>query len=105
MKKLSKEQKTFAINALRRGAYRWWGRYEARKSSWRSRGKYECASCNKLFGPKQIQMDHIKPVIPLEGYDSLDGVASRMLVEEEGWQTLCIPCHRIKSNEENKKRI
>jgi hypothetical protein len=60
--------------------------------------------CGLLYRNKEINMDHIHPVIPVEGWDNWDGFIERLFVDDEGWQVLCKACHQEKTNEENKER-
>lgn len=64
---------------------------------------YLCASCGKYFKDKQFHMDHVIPVVdPKTDPDfNLHIYAERLFCEEENWQCLCIPCHDIKTKEEN----
>lgn len=114
---LDKTQLEFAENALRRASYKWMPRRNILNKARRDKGefaikiegdrckiKYRCAMCKLLFRKKEIQLDHIEPVIPIEGRDDLEGFASRLLCYEEGWQVLCKNCHKDKSNEENRQR-
>lgn len=62
---------------------------------------YRCASCRGEFPAKNVQIDHIEPVIdPNVGFVSWDEVVKRMFCEAEGYQTLCLACHKSKTNEE-----
>jgi len=102
---MSKKEKkpnrnTFVKGLLRRGSFHWKPRNEALKLARVERGKYKCAMCEELFGPREIQLDHIHPVIdPRKGFTTWDDYIERLYPYEEGWQTLCISCH------DNKTRI
>lgn len=56
----------------------------------------------------KIHMDHIDPVIPIEGFYEKewdwDIYINRLLCDESGWQTLCAECHDIKTQDENEQR-
>lgn len=103
---MDKAKKSFIINVLRRGSYRWYGRWQAEKRSKLGRNEYFCENptCGVIGPKKDYQMDHIIPVILTTGYDSIDGVADRMYCEPEGFQRLCKDCHRIKTDNENALR-
>lgn len=78
---------------------------EALKRARVSRGWYMCAHCHKLFGEKQIQKDHILPVVKLSGFDGdWNPVISRLFPGPTGYQILCFPCHYKKTQEENTER-
>jgi len=65
---------------------------------------YKCAHCLEDFPAKGVQVDHILPVVPLFTPYTWDEVIKRMFCEIEGFQVLCRPCHKIKTNAENAKR-
>lgn len=96
--------KNFVIATLRRGTYRWYARTQALVNARISRGVYKCNMCEDQFGRKEIQIDHINPVIPLEGWDSWDGYIARMYCGPEGLSILCKPCHKTKTFLENELR-
>ena len=76
VKKQRKAQnlKTFITGELRRSSFRWRARQEAMANARVERGKYKCNSCGDLFGPKQIILDHIEPVVdPKVGDKIYDG--------------------------------
>ena len=54
---------------------------------------------------KDVLMDHINPVIPLEGWDDFDGYIDRMFCDESGFQCLCKDCHDAKTREEKEIRM
>ena len=68
------------------------------------RGVYKCPKCQKKLKRKEIQVDHITPVIPLEGFDSWDGLINRLFCDSNELKALCKSCHHIKTQKENKKR-
>lgn len=52
----------------------------------------------------QYAVDHIKPVRPVEGFDSWDGIINRMYCEKDNLQVLCKECHEKKTKAENEAR-
>jgi 5-methylcytosine-specific restriction endonuclease McrA len=96
--------KSFLMAALRQQSRYWFPKTECLKNARVDRGKYQCAICPAIVGPKDIKADHINPVIPLEGFDSWSEVIKRIFCGVEGYQALCKPCHDIKTKEENTKR-
>lgn len=102
-KKSSKNQlKNWLIQKLRRISYQWPPRKEAIKLGRVSRGKYRCALCKgENFGPKEIQLDHILPVIDVHtGFIDYNTYIDRLFCDVGGWQICCRPCHQTKSNYE-----
>ena len=96
--------KIFVISTLRRASYRWPSRTEALMKARVSRGIYKCSLCDGEFGRKEIQVDHIEPVIPLEGWVGWDSFIDRLYCKSEGLSILCKPCHKTKTYLENELR-
>lgn len=69
-----------------------------------ARGIYTCNLCKKVVGPKEIKVDHIEPVMPVTGFTNWDDIIGRLFCEESGLQAICAPCHKIKTDDENRKR-
>ena len=65
---------------------------------------YRCNSCKQEFPGKEMQVNHIVPVIPTSGFVSWDSVVERMFCEKIGLEALCIPCHKTITKEENDER-
>lgn len=103
---IDSKKKSFAIQTLRRGSYRWYGRWQAEKASKIARNQYVCAICQGVFGKKDTSLDHVIPVVdPVKGFTSFDDYIDRLYCEPEGFQRLCNPCHDKKTGKENKVRI
>lgn len=98
------QEKAIIIALLRRASQKWGPRYEVMREARIERGKYMCSNCKGIVGSKQFNVDHVKPVIPLKGFDSWDGFITRLFCPKSGLQILCKPCHKEKTNKENKKR-
>lgn len=65
---------------------------------------YKCNSCHKEFPLKEVQVDHVLPVVPVTGFTSWDEVIHNMFCEQEDLQVLCTDCHNIKSLRERQER-
>lgn len=65
---------------------------------------YRCSNCGFDFPQKQVEVDHVVPVIGPEGFVSWDMVVERMFCEKDKLAVLCKPCHKIKSKQENEER-
>ena len=111
---IDSKKKTFLINTLRRASFRWKPKGEAEKKfkvpigefkTGRIKYGYKCAKCGEINKKKDTNTDHIIPVVPLEGWDSLDGFADRLLCDEDGYQVLCVPCHDTKTAWEKSERL
>lgn len=99
-----KRFRSFLIKILRQASYLWAPRSNALKAARVGYGKYECAECKTITSRKEIAIDHIEPVIKVEGFDSWNEVIDRMFCEEDGFQILCHSCHKEKSMEELQHR-
>lgn len=90
---------------LRRISYKYKPRQQVVKDARVRRGVYKCAFCGGEFGPKQVHVDHIQPVIdPNQGFVDWNTYIERLFCNYDGWQVLCIDCHQIKSTAENATR-
>ena len=103
---MDQRKKSFAVNALRRASYRHPGRYIALKNGKVGRNQYVCAACppETIHPKKNIQLDHISPVVPVTGWDGFDGFIERLFCETEGYQILCHEHHEAKTLLENGDR-
>jgi 5-methylcytosine-specific restriction endonuclease McrA len=68
------------------------------------RNQYLCASCKLIFPRKEVQIDHIEPVTPTTGWESLDSFVTRLKVAVDKLQIICKTCHKKKSGAENETR-
>lgn len=83
---------------LRRLSYQWPPRQQAIRNARIDRGVYVCNTCRGEFGPKEIQLDHILPVVDEEtGFVNWDTYIERLFCEETGFQVLCKTCHEAKT--------
>lgn len=115
------KQRSLVIGALRR--IKWPVKYmvlqganthsEVNPDTGRSRKMYKCADCCCSFPAKEVNVDHIDPVMPLGGSwgDTTEycGVnwneaIPRLLCDSDGLQVLCGGCHDHKSAIERKAR-
>lgn len=102
---IDEKLKPFIIATVRRASYRWHPRYMCKVNARVERGRYRCAKCKEVVGNKDIQIDHIEPVVdPLKGFVGWDEYITRLFCGEEGFQALCKPCHKIKCDEEREIR-
>lgn len=98
---------SFVTSILRSGSRRWGPKYQtlnAAKTEKKTNVKsgrlaqhFLCATCNKEFVAKDVQVDHIIPIGTEKTWDQfIDG----LFCEEDNLQVLCIPCHKIKTKAE-----
>jgi len=109
-------KKAFIISVLRSGTQRYPPKYqtlnEARtekkinEKSGRLAQHFSCASCGGHFPAKEVQCDHIAPVVdPKQGFVSWDVYIERLYCEKHNFQILCKTCHLEKSKKEKKTRV
>lgn len=98
------EKTGFVIAMLRRATYMWPAFTEALGRARVSRGVYRCAHCTDHFGRKEIHKDHIKPVVPLTGWDDWNGFINRLFCTADDLQILCKACHKKKTKAEGEVR-
>lgn len=107
--------KSFVTSALRAASRRWPPKFAALKAALTGRktnkktGKlaqhFKCASCAYTFIAADVQVDHIHPVVdPVVGFTSWDVYVDRIFCEVNGFQILCKPCHKIKTDIEKLNR-
>jgi len=78
-----------------------------RKKGPRGGAQFKCSDCNKPFGQKGIQVDHIEPVVPIGKTSremTWDELVDRLYCDIENLQVLCTKCHKKKSAEERSLR-
>jgi 5-methylcytosine-specific restriction endonuclease McrA len=99
-----KRFKSTLIAWLRRFSKFWYPKDSVLKKARIGRGIYKCTLCSTMVSSKEIKVDHIEPVVPLDGFISWDNLIERLFCEESGLQAICKTCHDKKTKEENQKR-
>lgn len=104
--------RSFVTSALRRAS--WPVKYECKRNAFVGMGvnpatgrkcqMFRCSSCRGSFPAKQVQVDHIMPIVPMDGHDSWDKFIERLFCEDNGLQVLCGECHSKKTTIENAER-
>ena len=96
--------RSFVTSTLRAGSRKWPPKYETlnaaktekkiNKATGRLAQHYLCAMCEQEYTQKNVQVDHIKPVVdPKKGFVSWDTYIDRMFCEGKNLQVLCKICH------------
>lgn len=99
---------SFVKSALRAASRRWPPKYETlneactgqkiNRKTGRLAKHYKCNSCKEEFPAKDVQVDHINPIInPEIGFTSWDDVINSMFCEADNLQVLCTTCHKAKT--------
>lgn len=100
-----------ARSAMRRYPPKWQALKDAgvgkkvNKHSGRMAEHYICSGCGNFFIARDVQVDHVDPVVdPSTGFVSWETYFDRLYCEVENLQILCKPCHKEKTNRERKER-
>lgn len=112
--------KSFLIPKLRRASRFWRAKGEARKKAQivtvvgqHKNGKektkimYQCNICSSVVDLKDSSVDHIRPVVGLDGFTTWDDYINTLFCEADNLQTICNSCHDHKTQlevEERKRR-
>jgi|SRR6185369_9240722 len=102
---------SFVKSALRAASRRWPPKYKCLSDAFigsqinlksgRMAKHYKCAKCLGAFPSKDVQVDHIIPIIdPEVGFVDWNTVVENMFCEKHNLQVLCKPCHKLKSDAE-----
>jgi hypothetical protein len=108
--------KSFITSTLRGGFRRYPPKFEVLKEAFwgkkvnsktgRMAAHYVCAECKHEYPLKEVQIDHIEPVVvPKEGFVSWDKFIERLYCDKTNLQVLCKPCHKEKTANEKKERL
>jgi len=103
--------RSFITSTLRAGSRRWPPKYttlnnaktekKVNEKTGRIAQHYKCNKCKNEFTSKDVEVDHIKPVIdPKKGFQSWDKYIERLFCDETNLQVLCKTCHKIKTDKE-----
>jgi len=107
---------SFIASTLRSGARRWQPKYDTLNAaktekkinhkSGRMAQHYQCELCANEFTQKDMEVDHIKPVVdPKKGFTTWDDFIDRLFCESNNLQAVCKPCHKEKTKKEKIKRV
>jgi 5-methylcytosine-specific restriction endonuclease McrA len=67
--------------------------------------QFQCNPCQSWVSRKDINVDHIDPVIPIDGtFEDWQVFVDRLFCDKGNLQLICSSCHHTKTQEERKKR-
>jgi len=102
--------RSFIVSTLRGGMRRWPPKWKALKDACVGRKlnkatnklalHYTCNECKKEYTSTNVEVDHIKPVVPPTGFTSWDNYIDRLFCEKYNLQVLCKKCHKQKTKKE-----
>ena len=103
--------KGFITSVLRAGARRWPPKFETlsdacigqkiNTKTGRVAKHYSCNICKGEFTSKDIEVDHISPVVdPDTGFIDWNTFIDRLYCSKENLQAICKTCHKIKTKQE-----
>jgi len=101
-KKKSGPPKSKIVSGIRRIWLYSWQRREVVNRCKTDDGFYRCENCRGLAD--KVQIDHISPAVPVEGWDNFEGFITRLFVDPSGMRGLCERCHNKKTITEAKTR-
>ena len=107
------------MSALRKA--RWPVKYQAIKDAYVEDGinpqtgrkckLHRCNQCGNLFPQCEMAIDHLRPVVPVDGFTgekfvdyNWNELIQRLYCEADGLQALCKGCHKLKSADERALR-
>jgi len=113
--------RAFVKSALRKASSRWQVQSDVLKKAQTGTRKnrftgrqamhFKCSKCRKSYPRTHVQVDHVNPVEPFEGYSgetylgtNWNTYIERLLCEDYNYQVLCTNCHTTKTNKENERR-
>lgn len=83
---------------LRRATWKWPIFSQVKNAAKRGRNQYECNHCHNVFPNKEIQLDHITPIVsPDTGFTGWNDFVNGLFCEADNLQVLCKECHSKKS--------
>lgn len=108
-------RRSFLVSLIRSGMRRYPAKYQAldkayigtklNKATNRKAKHWECNKCKGHFPQKQINVDHIEPVVdPQVGFVNWDTFINRMFCSPDNLQVLCLDCHKVKTQQEQKAK-
>jgi 5-methylcytosine-specific restriction endonuclease McrA len=105
-------RKSFIISALRSASRRWPPKYttlansyietKVNEKSGRLAKHFQCNICKGSFPSKDVEVDHIIPIVSSKGFTTYDDFIEALFCEQDNLQTLCKECHLKKTKEEKK---
>lgn len=106
--------KGFITSVLRAGARRWPPKFETLSDACigqkiniktgRVAKHYSCNICKCEFTSKDIEVDHISPVVdPSTGFIDWNTFIDRLYCSKENLQAICLICHKKKSKDERER--
>ena len=64
----------------------------------------QCYLCNELYDRTEIQVDHIVPVVNLDGFTDWNTYIPQLFCNVDNLGAACKGCHYIKTQAENEER-
>lgn len=103
--------KSFIVSVLRAGTRRYPPKFETlneaktekkiNSKTGRLAQHYRCNECKEEFTSKDIEVDHIVPVVDVKtGFTTWDDFINGLFCGKDNLQVLCKPCHKTKSKKE-----
>lgn len=65
---------------------------------------FKCAKCEELFDRTEVQIDHISPIVSVDGFENWETYITNLFCDSNKLQILCEADHFLKSQAENEER-
>ena len=105
-KKKRQTLKTFLTGKLRSASLLWPARQDVYDRIRVERGKYKCEICEEIFKRKEIDIDHVEPVIDIQiGFIDWNTYIENLFCEADNLQGICKSCHSVKTEQEKEMRM
>ena len=105
---------SFIVSILRSGTRKYPPKYEAlagayvgqqiNKKTGRLCKHYKCNVCGEVFPASEMSVDHLLPVIGVEGFTTWDSFIENLFCEKDNLQVLDTECHDEKTKTEKQAR-
>lgn len=110
------KRRSFIVGVLRAGARRWPPKIatmnlaktekKINPKTGRLAQHFTCNVCQGEFTSKDMQVDHILPVVePGVGFVSWDTYIERLFCEQDNLQAICTTCHDAKTKAERPVKV
>lgn len=106
-------KRSFIVSVLRSGTRKYPPKYESLNEAktekkvntitGRIAQHYKCADCLNDFPAKNVQVDHIVPIIGPGGFKDWNDYVEKIYCQKENLQVLCLTCHDRKTKLEREQ--
>lgn len=105
---------SFIVSVLRSGSRKYPPKYETLNEAKtekkvnpktnRIAQHFLCKECAKDFPAKDVQVDHVIPIVSSSGFTTWDSFIENLYCGKDNLQVLCVECHNKKTKKESSER-